>query len=57
MDGRPLRWVRRATRIHTTLYVALPLDWAKANGIDRYSDIRIELMQDGTLKLIPKVIE
>jgi hypothetical protein len=54
MDGK-LMWNRRATRIHTTLYIALPLDWARANKIDRYSDILLELMPDGSLKVSPEV--
>ena len=57
MEVRSLRWNRRATKIHTTLYIALPLDWARANKIDRYSDITLELMSDGTLRVCPEVMQ
>ncbi|MDA8055576.1 MAG: hypothetical protein M0Z77_08035 [Thermoplasmatales archaeon] len=42
---------RRATKIHETLYVALPKDWVKANKVQRYSDIKLELMTDGSLRV------
>ena len=48
-----LKWERRATLINTTLYVALPKDWARKNKIGRYSDIDLKLMEDGSLRLTP----
>ena len=56
MEQSPLiRWIRRPTQIHETIYVALPRDWVKMSGLTRFENIQLELMQDRSLRVtVPK---
>jgi hypothetical protein len=49
-----LIWSRKAQNINYSLYVALPKIWTDTAKIKRGSNIKIELLPDGSLKITPE---
>jgi phosphate uptake regulator len=44
---------RKLQQIRTSFSVTLPAEWVKSNGMKKSDSIRIELTDDGNLKIYP----
>ena len=47
-----VQWTRRAIAQRETIYLAIPKEWAKAHGVQRYSELDIFAMGDGSLRTL-----
>lgn len=52
---KPMIWKRNAVKQSGSLYIAMPKAWTESQGIEASDRVRIELMNDGNLKLSPEV--
>ena len=50
---KTLRWERRITSFGATRYIGLPRVWLENVGLDRKDTVELELLSDGSLRLIP----
>jgi hypothetical protein len=48
-----IKWNRRIVKIKGTFYIALPLPWAESNKLNKREEIKMELEQDGSLRISP----
>ena len=48
-----LRWRRKLTAFSATTYVALPVVWLENMGLHRKDPVDLELLSDGSLRLLP----
>jgi antitoxin component of MazEF toxin-antitoxin module len=56
-QGIVIEWPR-TIRIHGgALYISLPSDWIRSNNIRPGKNIRLQLLNDGSLKIKPEVIQ
>lgn len=51
---KEVTYTRRTVKVKSSFYVSLPSFWAKANGIDRYGEVEITAMKDGSLRIAPE---
>ncbi len=47
-----VQWTRRAIAQRDTIYLAIPKAWAKSHGVERYSELDIFAMGDGSLRIL-----
>jgi len=57
MNTAKLTWTRKVQKIKATYYIAVPIQWAKANNLERHADVLIELQKDGKITLEPEKTE
>lgn len=46
-------WGRKVQQIRGSFFIPLPPQWIKSNEIKKSDRIRIELLEDGSLKICP----
>ncbi len=44
---------RKIQQVRSSYFVTLPLDWIRSNEIKKSDPVRIELLEDGNLKICP----
>jgi len=44
-------WDRKVATFNNSLFISVPKDFAKAEGFEKGSPIRIELLGDGSLRI------
>lgn len=49
------RFGRRIQQQRESYYVSLPISWIKTNKLQRYDEVTVELMSDGSLRISKSV--
>jgi hypothetical protein len=44
---------RKLQQVRNSFFVLLPLDWIRSNEMEKSDPVRIELLEDGNLKIGP----
>jgi hypothetical protein len=54
VENTPIRWHRKITKAHLTMYVGLPVQWTEAHNLQGKDAVWLELLSDGSLRIVPE---